>query len=288
MAIEESYDHRKRHREARSYRSGRPRAEPRARVCSLLADDDFSGARTSCGSPADSGTGLPSRLRSRAAPRLALNAYLPDIATPLGIVMGHANLLELQPDLDEELKRTARSIRDQAARVDTLVKRLRAAGDRRTVDSSAEVDVAEALYEVAEFLRPLATKRRVAIVLSLEGAAGVRGDLDPLSFSQVLQNLIVNAVQASEEGSEIRVTTSANASAVEVEVADEGSGIPDEVRHRIFEPYFTTKEEGVGTGLGLYMSRRLVGRRSGSLELVTTSPEGSVFRVTLRRRAQPR
>ncbi|MHC5210711.1 MAG: ATP-binding protein, partial [Planctomycetota bacterium] len=73
---------------------------------------------------------------------------------------------------------------------------------------------------------------------------------------------------------------------VVVEVADTGTGIPPDLRETIFRPFFTTKERGEGTGLGLPTARRIIELHGGSLALAESSAAGTVFRVRLRARRE--
>ncbi len=105
-------------------------------------------------------------------------------------------------------------------------------------------------------------------------------------LGQVFLNLIINAAQAVPEGNyaanTIRVTTSVDAEGrVVVAIADTGSGIPEEVRPRLFSPFFTTKPVGVGTGLGLAISQKIVSSFGGTLTYETEVGVGTEFRVTL-------
>jgi len=99
-------------------------------------------------------------------------------------------------------------------------------------------------------------------------------------LNQVWTNLIDNAIDAVEEGGEVVLRARLNDSWVEVEVGDDGPGIPDEIRGRIFEPFFTTKEVGVGTGLGLGIAMRIVRTHRGDIE-VRSRPRGTVICVRL-------
>lgn len=130
-------------------------------------------------------------------------------------------------------------------------------------------------------------------------AADVETDLDenlpsvpctPQDVAQVVLNLIVNAAHAIAESQGesptgkglIRITTKTLKEAVEVRVADNGCGIPDELRERVFEPFFTTKEVGKGTGQGLAMAHKaIVVKHHGDLQLESTPGEGSTFIIRL-------
>lgn len=104
-------------------------------------------------------------------------------------------------------------------------------------------------------------------------------------LAQVFLNLLINAVQAIPEGNapahEIRVAVRNEKGAVVIEVSDTGVGIPPEVRERIFEPFFTTKPVGVGSGLGLSISRSIVTALGGRITVESEVGRGTTFRVTL-------
>jgi signal transduction histidine kinase len=99
-------------------------------------------------------------------------------------------------------------------------------------------------------------------------------------LNQVWMNLIDNALDAIGEGGRVTVTAGAEPGRVVVTIADDGPGIPPEVRERIFEPFFTTKDVGKGTGLGLDIVRRLVQRHEGEVD-VESRPGCTEFRVRL-------
>jgi signal transduction histidine kinase len=105
-------------------------------------------------------------------------------------------------------------------------------------------------------------------------------------LGQVFLNLILNAAQAIPHGdrdaNEIRVRTRESAAGwVEIEIADSGCGIPEQIRHAIFEPLFTTKTAGTGTGLGLFIAHRIVTDAGGRIEFESEIDKGTTFRVTL-------
>jgi signal transduction histidine kinase len=99
-------------------------------------------------------------------------------------------------------------------------------------------------------------------------------------LNQVWTNLIDNAIDALGEGGQLELRARRNDAWVEVEVVDDGPGIPEEIRTHIFEPFFTTKEVGVGTGLGLGIARRIVNTHQGHME-VRSKPGRTVMCVRL-------
>ncbi len=100
-------------------------------------------------------------------------------------------------------------------------------------------------------------------------------------LNQVWTNLLDNAIDALGDSGTITLTTRLDGTCVEVDIGDDGPGVPAAVRERIFDPFFTTKEVGRGTGLGLDTARRIVtDRHSGSLTLLS-EPGRTVFRVRI-------
>ena len=96
---------------------------------------------------------------------------------------------------------------------------------------------------------------------------------------QVFLNLVLNAMDATEEGGTIDIATSREDRWLRIDINDDGQGIPLNLRSRIFQPYVTTKE--TGTGLGLFVSRNIVEQNGGRIELTKTSPQGTTFTVYL-------
>ncbi len=112
----------------------------------------------------------------------------------------------------------------------------------------------------------------------------------PAEISQVLLNVIVNAAQAiagsphraPDQLGQINITTTHKSGWVEIRIADDGPGIPEEIKNRIFEPFFTTKEVGKGTGQGLAISYDVVCRKhQGTLHFENLTPHGTVFIIRL-------
>ena len=126
-------------------------------------------------------------------------------------------------------------------------------------------------------------RHRARFVTNLDQIPLIKGNA--VALEQVFLNLLVNAVQAipegNAEGNEIRVTTRSSANEIVVEIRDSGSGIAPDLQERIFEPFFTTKPAGVGTGLGLFISRQTVTDHGGRVEIESQIERGTAFRVFL-------
>lgn len=103
----------------------------------------------------------------------------------------------------------------------------------------------------------------------------------PSQLNQIFLNLIINASQAIEGEGRITVSTREESGFVRVDVADTGTGIPPAIQERIFEPYFTTKPEGVGTGLGLNIARDIARAHGGDITVDSRVGHGATFTVML-------
>jgi signal transduction histidine kinase len=105
----------------------------------------------------------------------------------------------------------------------------------------------------------------------------------PRQITQVLVNLLVNAGQATAPGGRIRLSTRPEGEEVWLEVRDTGCGMPPEVLSRLFQPFFTTKPMGLGTGLGLAVVHGIVTAHGGRITVESQPGQGSCFTVWLPR-----
>jgi signal transduction histidine kinase len=104
---------------------------------------------------------------------------------------------------------------------------------------------------------------------------------DPAQIGQVVMNLVLNAINAITPPGKIEVRTRLAGRSVELEVADTGCGIPQENIGRVFEPFFTTRAEKEGSGLGLAVSYGIVKKHHGDIEVASELGKGSTFTVRL-------
>ena len=151
--------------------------------------------------------------------------------------------------------------------------------DRATVGEPGSI--AQGITDTIAVLASKAKEKSVAVRLEIpapEHLPMVRiygGELN-----QVWSNLIENALDAVEPNGDVCVRVTADEHWVTVYVSDNGSGIPADILSRIFDPFFTTKPVGQGTGLGLDISRRIVRRHDGTID-VESRPGRTEFRVAL-------
>jgi signal transduction histidine kinase len=134
--------------------------------------------------------------------------------------------------------------------------------------------------ETLTLLRPELENRGLLVESSLsESLPPVQ--LDPGQMKQVLVNLLKNAMQATNKGGSITLSSGFTPDAVWLSVADTGSGIPPELLNQIFQPFYTTKQKG--TGLGLMIVQRIVRDHDGRIELESKPGRGTTFKIWLPR-----
>lgn len=123
--------------------------------------------------------------------------------------------------------------------------------------------------------------QRQAIVLETEFAELPLVSADPNKLKQVVINLLMNAAQAMDGKGTITVRTTAGNGTVELAVVDTGPGIPPEIREQVFDPFFSTKPDGEGTGLGLYLCHTIVREHGGAILVEDAPGGGALVRVRL-------
>jgi two-component system NtrC family sensor kinase len=105
---------------------------------------------------------------------------------------------------------------------------------------------------------------------------------DESRLDQVFMNLVLNAIQSMDgHGGTLKIATGVRDGGLEVDIEDTGCGIPPELLKRIYEPFFTTKPTGQGTGLGLFITHQIVSEMNGNLQVGSTLGKGTRFRVRI-------
>jgi two-component system, NtrC family, sensor kinase len=205
------------------------------------------------------------------------------IGTPLQAVRTRAQVLGGETPSAPDVKKLGEAI---VADVDRVSGTVRSVLDfaRRRGGAKETVDVARWADRALDVLRPLAARRQVALELRATTEAG-SATFTSIEIQQVLSNVVMNALQASPEGGRVVVEVARDADAIRIEVRDRGAGIAPEALPHVFEPYFTTKRAGEGTGLGLSVAHGIVREHGGTIEISSALGEGTT--VTARLPAEP-
>jgi signal transduction histidine kinase len=205
-----------------------------------------------------------------------------ELNTPLGSILGYAQLLGRVNGDAEKRAEYARIIAEETKRCSRIVQDLlNYARDDRCSGETCEVN--QLLRDLTEtFLNCRMKRYQIAIHLDLSPEPViVEGGCGQLDI--VFTNLINNAIQALDGVAEPRivVTSRREADQALIAVADNGPGVPNEARSRIFDPFFTTKEVGQGSGLGLPICQALLNKRGGFVDYDAEYAGGARFVVTL-------
>lgn len=209
-----------------------------------------------------------------------------ELGTPLHVVIARARRIGKR-DTDEDTRHDAESIEREGKRMSRLIRQL-LDFSRPREPRLEPVALSSLATETATLLRPMADAKNVELSVDMKNDGAIEGDHDALV--QVLTNLVVNGIQATEAGKAVRVCVDEPVRVVldgeeksyaRVAVSDEGHGIPGGLHQRIFEPFFTTREVGEGTGLGLSVAWGIVREHGGFIDVWSEPGEGSRFTVHL-------
>jgi signal transduction histidine kinase len=220
-----------------------------------------------------------------------------EVGTPLNVIGGRARNMEKKAGDPGEVAKNAAIIASQTQRITKIIQQLLDFA-RRPNSVRTQVDLQTVAKDCLDFLEhQLATSRVEARLSSFhaeDGHAGrplVTGDGDQLQ--QVCLNLCLNAIQAMPEGGALELATRAverrkpgletapPSRWMVLDVADDGVGIPEADRDRIFEPFYSTKEAHGGTGLGLSVSVGIIKDHDGWIDIDARPGGGTIFRVYL-------
>jgi signal transduction histidine kinase len=198
-----------------------------------------------------------------------------EIGSPLGVARGRAEMILLRGHADETDTKNVRAIVDRIDHVSKLIPQLL---DylRPNPSQMLQVDAKESLNLVADLLLPQARLRKIDIDVRVDAAISLRAD--PGQLQQVLVNLVMNAIDACEDGGRVMLSAARRGDGVALEVTDDGRGIAQEDRAHVFDPFFTTKKRGKGTGLGLWVVAQIARSHDAEIELDTSS-SGTTVRL---------
>jgi two-component system NtrC family sensor kinase len=205
-----------------------------------------------------------------------------EINNPLTGVLTYTHMLLRRKDIGDDIRSDLQTIAESTERVRKIVKGL--------LDFSRQTKLDREPTEVNRLVRStISLMENQALIKGVSIKFNPGKDLPMLTldqgqFQSVLLNIIINALDATEPAGNINIYTTTGLSAsdtgqkaVEITVADTGSGIPPEDLDKLFDPFFTTKEVGQGTGLGLAVSYGIVQRHGGTIRVQSEVGKGSRF-----------
>jgi len=207
-----------------------------------------------------------------------------EIRNPLSSLAIHVQLLEedvAQAGTPLQAQTAGRFgvIRGELHRLENLMRQFLSLAAPSAVNLEPVV-VSEVIRYVVELLRPEAEARGIALALDLPDALPLL-TADPAQLKQALVNLVINALQAVERGGRIVIGVRPNpaAGALDLQVSDNGPGVPKDRMAAIFEPFFTTKSEG--SGLGLWIVQQIASAHGGAVTVAAPDGGGAVFTLRL-------
>jgi len=203
-----------------------------------------------------------------------------EIGNPIGIIVGLADVMKSGPTSPEESRKFAAQIHEAAERVDRIIRDLLQFA-RPQKDEEARADVRDVLESTIQLLRP--QKRFKDVEVQREVAEGpLVAEIRSSQLQQVLVNLLLNAADAMNGRGRVTVRVYRRDRDVILEVEDQGPGVPPQDRDRIFDPFYTTKPPGEGTGLGLPICAQIVEVYGGEITVDRARQgPGACFRVRL-------
>ena len=201
-----------------------------------------------------------------------------EIGTPMNVILGRAEYL-MDRVREEPVKKGLQTIITQVERITRVMNQLLAFA-RRKPPERIPLALNEVVDSSVEMFQERLAKARVLVELDVDGRCPkVLADADQMS--QVLINLIMNAIHAMPEGGTLRIALRSAGDLIQLTVADTGHGIPAEAVKKIFEPFFTTKEFGKGTGLGLTVVKGIVEEHQGTIAVESEPDKGTTFTIRL-------
>jgi two-component system cell cycle sensor histidine kinase/response regulator CckA len=216
-----------------------------------------------------------------------------DFNNLLTVIKGHCDLLLMRHDVVDVEHGDLMQIRQNADRAASLVGQLLAFSRKQTLRPTV-IHLQDTLSELSHLLNRLLTDKVTLRIENGSDLAPVR--VDERQLEQVIMNLVVNARDAMPRGGEVRVTTRnarleqdenrdramiLKGDYVVIEVADSGTGIPRDKLNKIFEPFYTTKPVGEGTGLGLSTAYGIIKQTGGFIFADSPPGQGAIFTIYL-------
>jgi len=202
-----------------------------------------------------------------------------ELNEPLGHILGFAQLVQKCPGLPEQAQMDVERILSTSLYAREIVKKLLTFA-RQMPPQKTRVNLNDLVKNAVNFLESRCASDGIELHCSLHPDLP-EIDADPSQLNQVFVNLVVNAMQAMPDGGKLTVCTLKERAKVSLTIEDTGIGMDDEVLKKIFTPFFTTKEVGLGTGLGLPVAHGIITAHGGSIKVESEVGKGTTCRIQL-------
>ena len=205
-----------------------------------------------------------------------------ELRTPLALIQVQLDLYNStrHPGNDVDTLQTIRMVTEQNGRLSKMVKTLLDMSELQTVGRDEKIIVDALVDEVLADLEHLAQEKSIKLIGKCKAATMVGSDI---LIYRLVYNLVENAIKYNHLGGQVTVTAYQKEKQVYLSVADTGSGIPEELRERVFEPFFrvdkSRSRELGGVGLGLALVREIVRVHDGSITVKSNPSGGTIFEV---------
>lgn len=202
-----------------------------------------------------------------------------ELNEPLGNILGFAQLAKKAPQVPEQVEQDLMKIEKASLHAREITRKLLVFA-RQAPSSMTQVTLNQLIDDGLYFLESRCAKAGIELVRE------IAPDLpeiqaDPSQLNQVFVNLVVNSIQAMPEGGKLTITVAVKDDMVFISIGDTGCGMDKEALEKIFLPFFTTKDIGEGTGLGLSLVHGIVTSHGGTIEVESEVGKGTRFEIRL-------
>ncbi|WP_037321205.1 sensor histidine kinase [Salegentibacter sp. Hel_I_6] len=201
-----------------------------------------------------------------------------ELNTPLGNILGFAEFIE-EKTKEPQTKRDTQKILKSTLYSREVVKKLMFFSCDMPQDIK-KIEIKPVITQALSLLRPNFKKAHINFNFSIQ-APTLKAQVDAIQLTQVFFNLVINAIYYSPKHSEISIQINNDDMHYTIEIADEGKGIDPEVKDKIFEPFYTTKPLGEGSGLGLSVVHGIIKSHRGEISIAENIPKGTIFKIKL-------
>jgi len=202
-----------------------------------------------------------------------------ELNEPIGGILGFAQLIQKYPKLPEQVKEDIEKIMKASLHAREVVKKLMLFA-RQLPPQRTRVNLNQIVEESLYFLESRCAKEGIKVVRLLSSDLP-KVTADPAQMTQILVNIAVNAIQAMPNGGRLMIQTKSSDKFVSLTIEDTGIGMTENVMKQIFLPFFTTKDIGKGTGLGLPVVHGIVTSHGGSVNVDSKVGKGTRFKIQL-------